>query len=90
MIIEDVLSEMQSRGTIHLPDIKVAALSFMGSIYTFITDWLQEEGEKSPVEYAYPLAVYNMKALGLEFDDDKVRHCINDTLSRSYDELMGE
>jgi len=90
MILEDVLGEMQNKGIVQLPDIKVAALSFMGSIYTFITDWLQDETVTDPVEYAYPLVVYNMQAIGLKFDEKAIKECIDGILKLNYEELMGE
>lgn len=90
MILEEVLSNLQEKGIINLPNVRVAAISFMGSIYTFITDWLQEEGELSPVEYAYPLIIYNMQALGLKFNNEDIMNYIQDILKQSYEELMGE
>lgn len=89
MILEDVFSGMQDKGIIRLPNVKVAALSFMGSIYTFITNWLQEEGELNPVEYAYPLVIYNIQAIGLKFNDEDIRNYIHEILKQSYEELMG-
>lgn len=90
MILEEVLSNLQEKGIINLPNVRVAAISFMGSIYTFITDWLQEEGELSPVEYACPLIIYNMQALGLKFNNEDIMNYIQDILKQSYEELMGE
>lgn len=89
MILEDVLSGMQEKGIISLPNVKVAALSFMGSIYTFITNWLQEDDESSPVEYAYPLVIYNIQAIGLKFKDEDIRNYMDEILKQSYEELMG-
>lgn len=90
MILEEVLSGLQAKGIIHLPNIRVAALSFMGSIYTSITDWLQEESELNPVEYAYPLIIYNMQAIGLDFSLEDIRNYIQEILKQSYEELMGD
>lgn len=90
MILEDVLSNMQEKGIVNLPNVRVAAISFMGSIYTFITDWLQEEAGPDPVEYAYPLVIYNVQAIGLKFNDQDIRYCIQEILKQSYEELMGE
>lgn len=90
VLLEEFFSEMQKKGIINLPSIKIAAISFMGSVYTFITDWLQEEDAADPVEYAYPLIIYNLQALGIKFDEKEIRENINAALLIEYEEIMGE
>lgn len=90
MILEDVFTEMQQKGIIQLPNIRIAAISLMGSIYTFITDWLQEEDATDPVTYAYPLIVYNLQAIGMKYDEKEIKESIDSILKSDYEEFMGE
>ena len=90
MILEEVFSEMQKKGIINPPNVKIAAISLMGSLYTFITDWLQEESTTDPVEYAYPLIIYNLQALGMKFDEKEIKESINFILQSNYEEMMGD
>ena len=90
MILEEVFSEMQKKGIIDPPNVKIAAISLMGSLYTFITDWLQEENSTDPVEYAYPLIIYNLQALGMKFDEKEIKDSINFILKSNYEEIMGD
>lgn len=90
VLLEEFFGEMQKKGIVNLPSTKIAAISFMGSVYTFITDWLQEEESTDPVEYAYPLIVYNLQALGIMFNENEIRENINSALSIKYEENMGE
>jgi hypothetical protein len=90
MILEEVFDQMQKKGIINIPNIKVAAISLMGSVYTFITDWLQEDDITDPVHYAYPLIVYNLQALGMKFNENEIKESINSILKYNYEEIMGE
>lgn len=89
MILEEVFDEMQKKGIINPPNVRIAAISLMGSLYTFITDWLQEENNSDPVQYAYPLIVYNLQALGMKFDENSIAESINSILKSNYEEIMG-
>ena len=89
MILEDVFGEMQKKGIINLPNVRIAAISLMGSLYTFITNCLQEEDATDPVQYAYPLIVYNLQALGMKFDEKEIMSIIQSVLQSNYDEIMG-
>ncbi len=90
VLLEEFFGEMQRKGIINLPNIKIAAISFMGSVYTFITDWLQEEAAIDPVEYSYPLIVYNLQALGIKFEENEIRESIHSALIIKYEEIIGE
>lgn len=89
LILEEILGELKEKGIINVPNVKVAALSFMGSVYTLIINWLQEEDNINPIEYAYPLSVYNMQALNLLFDAKQAGEIIGQILNQDYDELIG-
>ena len=88
-ILEEILQQLNDKGLISTPDVKVAAVAFMGSVYTLIIDWLQEQNAINPVEYAYPLAVYNMQALKLDFDPESVKEIIDGILKQDFNVVIG-
>ncbi|MFA6308925.1 MAG: TetR/AcrR family transcriptional regulator [Clostridia bacterium] len=88
-IIEDVLQDLMDRGVISLPNAHVAAMSFMGSVYTMIIDWLQGDGKTSATEFAYPLAVYNLRALCMDIDNDTVKEIVDRTLKENGKKQIG-
>lgn len=90
MLLEEFFTEMQKKGIINPPSIKIAAISLMGSVYTFITNWLQEEDATDPVEYAYPLIVYNLQALGIKFNENEIHDYIHASLEIKYEGILGE
>jgi AcrR family transcriptional regulator len=77
-IFEGIFSELGKKGMVSTPDAKIAALLFTGSIYNTITDWLQEGNPVNLVEGAFPLAVYNIQALGIKFNDFDLKHYIQE------------
>jgi AcrR family transcriptional regulator len=78
LIFEEVFGELCKKGTISIPDAKVAALLFTGSIYNTITDWLQEGNPVNLVESTFPLAVYDLQALGIKFNDLNLKNYIQE------------
>ncbi len=79
-ILEEIIVQLQEKGIINVPNAKVAAVSLMGSVYTLIIDWLNDDEDTNPVEYAYPLTVYNMQALNMKFEPERVQQIIEDIL----------
>lgn len=79
-IIEEILKTLHEKKIIVVSDLHVAALAFMGSIYTAIIDWLQSDGKKSAVESAYPITVYNLQAIKLDFKEENIKKIINKTI----------
>jgi TetR/AcrR family transcriptional regulator, fatty acid metabolism regulator protein len=69
LVFEEIFKKLLQKRAISVPDAKVAAILFTGSIYNTITDWLQEEKSVNLVEFAFPLAVYNLQALGIKFNE---------------------
>ena len=67
-IFEEIFDQLSNKGSISIPDAKIAALLFTGSIYNTITDWLQEDNQVELIEFTFPLAVYNLQALGIKFN----------------------
>lgn len=77
-IFEEIFSELGKNGIINIPDAKIGALLFTGSIYNTITAWLQEEKSVNLVEFAFPLAVYNLQALGININDLDLKNYVEE------------
>ncbi|MDD7793093.1 TetR/AcrR family transcriptional regulator [Clostridium sp. 'White wine YQ'] len=73
--------EMKEKNMINVPDIKISALAFIGTLYNVLMDWLQSEEERDITEYAYPITIFNLQALGITYDDEKVKRSINEMLT---------
>ncbi len=72
-ITAQYLELMQQRNIIQIPDVKLWSLSFIGTLYSAIMDWLQSDTPFSLTDFAYGLTIYNMKAIGIDFNDAQVR-----------------
>lgn len=68
-IFEEIFSELSKNGIISIPDIKIAALLFTGSIFNIITAWLQEDNQVDLIEFTFSLTIYNLQALGIKLND---------------------
>ena len=88
-ILEEILGQLNDKGIINAVDVNVAAIALMGSVYTLIIDWLQEDSSINPVEFAYPLTIYNIQALKMEFNHTDVKNFIDELLKQDFEEIMG-
>jgi AcrR family transcriptional regulator len=68
LVFEEIFRELLQKRAIRVPDPKVAAILFTGSIFSLITNWLQEDNPRELVAYTQPLIVYNLQALGVQYD----------------------
>lgn len=66
LIFEEIFKGLLQKKVINVPDAKVAAILFTGSIYTAITHWLQESVDIDLTDLTVPLIVYNLQALGIQ------------------------
>ncbi len=66
LVFEEIFKGLLQKKVINVPDAKIAAVLFTGSIYSIITYWLQESTTNDLVEFTVPLIVYNLQALGIE------------------------
>lgn len=72
-VFEEIFQKLLHNGTIHVPDAKIAAILFTGSIYSIITNWIQEDQSDSLVKHTFPLIVYNLQALGILYNDHDLK-----------------
>jgi AcrR family transcriptional regulator len=66
LAFEEIFKRLLQKNVIKIPDAKVAAVLFTGSIHSLITHWLQESAAVDLVQYSVPLIVYNLQALGIQ------------------------
>lgn len=66
LIFEEIFKGLLQKKVIKVPDAKMAAVLFTGSIYSIITYWLQENTMNDLLVFTVPLIVYNLQALGIQ------------------------
>ncbi len=77
-IFEKIFSELSKNGIISIPDVKIAALLFTGSIFNIITAWLQEDNQVDLIEFTFSLTIYNLQALGIKLNDFDLGSVLDD------------
>jgi AcrR family transcriptional regulator len=80
LICEEIFKKLLQKKTIRIPDPKVAAILFTGSIYSIIINWLQDGQAPSLAEFTFPLIVYNLQALGIQCTEHDIKTIYDQTL----------
>lgn len=70
--------KFQKHEHVNIPDERVAALIYEGTFYYLINDWLRGDSSVAITDSAYALCVYNLQALGIPFESDKVKEYIRE------------
>jgi AcrR family transcriptional regulator len=70
LVFEEIFRRLLEKKVIRVPNAKMAAVLFTGSIYSIITHWLQESTTSDLVEFTVPLIAYNLQALGIQFSSN--------------------
>ncbi len=78
--MEERLQSFKIKGLIQVPDTRIAALAFEGSLYYLIIDWLEKESNVKLTDSAFTLVIYNLQALAITFNVDEVKEYINEVL----------
>ncbi|MHB8841914.1 MAG: hypothetical protein ACYC56_09045, partial [Candidatus Aquicultor sp.] len=78
------LEAFQGNGLTTIPDIKAAAVAFEGTIYHTVISWLYEENPGNLIDSIYPLAVYNLQALGIAFSETEVKGYLGEISSQEF------
>ena len=73
LVFEEIFQSLLQKKAIRVPNAKVAAILFTGSIYTIITHWLQEDTPIDLVEFTFPLIIHNLQALGIQCNVDHMQ-----------------
>lgn len=76
--MEAVLKHLKGLGIIDVPDVKVAAVAYEGSFNYAITYWLRTEAKENLEIFAYPLTVYSLQALKIDFNKEYIKKSIEE------------
>lgn len=68
---------------ISIPDVRIWSLAFIGTLYNVIMEWLQSSSTNSLTDYAYPLTIYNLQALKVDYNDTLVKDAISEILNKT-------
>jgi len=78
LVFEEIFKSLLQKKAIRVPNAKVAAILFTGSIYAIITHWLQEDTPIDLVEFTLPLIIYNLQALGIQSNGNQLQMTRNE------------
>ena len=78
--IESNFEPKKERGLIYAPDIKVAATAYIGAINNVITCWLRDNTHTDLCDSSYPLVIFLMQAINLEFSALEIKQSIDEIL----------
>jgi len=79
--MEGRLKRIKALYPVHIPDERVAALAFEGSFSYLLMDWLQGDGDVPLTDAAYPLAIYNLQALKIPFEEEDIQSYVREVLA---------
>lgn len=74
------MKELMLKKKIDVPDAEVTSIAFIGTIYNTITSWLQRSEEASIQHFILPLVIYNLKGIGIQFNEEEIKQYITETL----------
>ncbi len=78
LVFEEIFRKLHQGKVISVPDARVAAILFTGSIFSIISNWLQEDKPVSLVKFIFPLIVYNLQALGIQCNEHEIQTIHNE------------
>ncbi|MBC7958644.1 MAG: TetR/AcrR family transcriptional regulator [Vallitaleaceae bacterium] len=73
--------KLKSDGILSTPDVRIAATAFIGTLYTIVMEWLQSNSNEKLTNYVYALSIFNLQALGIDFNDEKIKEGIEEALN---------
>lgn len=76
--------KLKENSMISIPDVQISATAFIGTIYNVIMEWLQSGTKRKLTDYSYALTIYNLQALRIDYDEDKVRQGISEIMNRKF------
>jgi len=74
--MEVLLIHLKELGIIDVPDSKVAAIAHEGAINNAITFWLRTDDKADFRVYAYPLVIFSLQALKINFNPGDIESSI--------------
>ncbi|AFM39934.1 transcriptional regulator [Desulfosporosinus acidiphilus SJ4] len=76
--MESTLEYLKTRGDVDIPDVRVAAIAQEGAFSHVITYWLRNDSNSDLKKYIYPLVVYDLQALKIDFQPNDVQRYIEE------------
>lgn len=73
--------QMKLYNMANIPDVNIFSIAFIGTLYNVIMEWLQNKKQDSIMEYAYALIIYNLQALKVDYNSEKVNAGIDEILN---------
>lgn len=89
--MEVTLNRLKDKGIIDVPDAKIAAIAHEGAFNHTITYWLRAEDKGDLKSYAYPLTVFLLQALKMDFNHEDIEKNIREMfeeLDKAEEEFM--
>lgn len=83
--MEGILEDLKARGLVDIPDAKIAAIAYEGSSNHIVTYWLRNDPQTDLISYIYPLVVYLLQALKIEFRHEDIKQYIDGILRELED-----
>lgn len=89
--MEVTLQRLKDKGLVDVPDVKVAAIAHEGAFNHAITYWLRVNDKADLKVYTYPLTVFSLQALKINFSHEDIERSIEkifQQLDKSANEFM--
>lgn len=77
--MEATLIYLKDKGLIDVPDVKIAAIAHEGVFNHSITYWLRTGNKSDLKSYVYPLTVFSLQALKMNFCHADIQRSIDET-----------
>ncbi|MFC0216543.1 TetR/AcrR family transcriptional regulator [Paenibacillus chartarius] len=79
--MEEWFKRFKINNPVRIPNERVAALAFESTFHYLVVDWLQSDEERKLTDSAYALSIYNLQALGIQFQEHEIQRYVEETLS---------
>ncbi len=73
-------NQMKASEQIDIPNVKICALAFIGTLYNVIMEWLQNSNAGRLTDAAYSLTIYNLQALRVNYNALNIEKCIEEII----------
>lgn len=78
--IEKIFSGLKKMGLLSIADAKTCAILCNGTMYSIITNWLQESNDKKLTDYILPIVMFNLNAFQIQYNQNDLVNYINEML----------
>jgi AcrR family transcriptional regulator len=78
--IEKSLETFQKDNRIRTENIELTSMAMLGEVYFVMMNWLYGNTEPNLTDYAYPIAIHQLRAMSVEFEEETVKNYIEKLL----------